>query len=105
MIPRSVLASALAAVMALPAAEALPPSGGHVQAQDILGPLRLAQLRRPGEGGDPTEPGGLPGRSGRSQDGHSMTPRGMIKEHKKAAADKDKDKAKSEARKKKKDQP
>jgi hypothetical protein len=78
---------------------------GPVAAQGMHAPERFAQLRRPGdEGGDPTEPGGLPGRSERSED-RPMTSRG-IKQHKKATPDKekatsDKNKSKTEDRTKK----
>jgi hypothetical protein len=56
-------------------------------------PERLAQLRRPTDGsGEPTEPGGLPSRSDRSEDARPTT-RGFVKP-KKAAPDKDKDSGK-----------
>jgi hypothetical protein len=87
-----------AAVVAL--GPKLPGGTSAVAAQGIYAPERLAQLRRPGdEGSDPTEPGGLPGRSDRSEDSRSMTSRGIHK--KKATSDKDKDKSKAEDRAKK----
>jgi hypothetical protein len=86
----------LAAAIALLGPQ-LPGGVGPVVAQGMHAPERFAQLRRPGdEGGDPTEPGGLPGRSERSEDTRPMTSRG-IKHHKKATPDKDKDKDKSKA--------
>ncbi len=78
----------------------LPGGVGPVVAQGMHAPQqRFAQLRRPGdEGGDPTEPGGLPGRSERSEDTRPMTSRG-IKHHKKATSDKDKSKTEDRGKK------
>jgi hypothetical protein len=91
--PMSVLLAAALLVLAPP----LPWRGGPLAAQSMQ-QQRLAQLRRPtDERGDPSEPGGLPGRSGRSDDSRPTT-RGLVKP-KKAAPDTDKGKAEERTKK------
>jgi hypothetical protein len=100
MTPRLVLMSALAAVTVLPVAGPRPPWVGRVQAQDSLGPQRLAQVRRPeDQGGDPMVPGGLPGMSGRSLDSHKPMTRGISKSQKKTIPRKDREKSEDRTKK------